>query len=215
MSEREISVSTEQGVEKLEIMVGVPQGSVFGSTLWNIAFDEALRLPKPREVQLVAYADDVAVLVSAHAVPDLEVAATDTIERLQIWMEERGLTLAPHKSEAVIFSGRRAVDLPEIEIRGHLVPLTRSVKYLGVIMDRNLRFSTHVKTVAERAAAAATAVGRLMPNMGGPSTAKRTLLQSITLSRLMYAAPIWASELAHMRVIARRCSEPRGSVPFG
>jgi ABC-type Fe2+-enterobactin transport system substrate-binding protein len=31
-----------------------------------------------------------------------------------------------------------------------------------------------------------------MPNIGGPSQAKRILLTSVVLSKILYAAPVWA-----------------------
>lgn len=71
-----------------------------------------------------------------------------------------------------MFSGSRSADLPEITIRGHQLPLERTLRYLGVMVDRNLTFSAHVSSVAERAVAVATAVERLMLNMGGPFMAK-------------------------------------------
>jgi len=46
--------------------------------------------------------------------------------------------------------------------------------------------------VAAGARKAAAALGRLMPNIGGPSQAKRQLLMSVVQSRLLYGAEIWA-----------------------
>lgn len=40
----------------------MPQGSVLGPTLCNFLYDGLLRLPIPDGVEIVAYADDVAVL---------------------------------------------------------------------------------------------------------------------------------------------------------
>lgn len=40
---------------------------------------------------------------------------------------------------------------------------------------------------------AAKAVGRLMPNVGGPSISMRRLLGTVVTSKLLYAAPVWAS----------------------
>lgn len=42
---------------------GEPQGSVLGSWLWNIMYDGLLRVALPSEVKLVAYADDIAVVI--------------------------------------------------------------------------------------------------------------------------------------------------------
>lgn len=193
MSERKILIPTDQRAETLAVAERVSQGSVLGPTLWNVLFDDLLRIILPPGVEVVAYANDLAVLVSAIAVLDLEAATGTTIWQIREWMVTRGLSLAPHKSEAIMFSGRRSADLPEIEVEGHRLTLNRGIKYLGVTLDWNLTFSSHVRTVAERAAAAAAkAVGRLMPNIGDPSTAKRALLQSVASSRLLYSAPVWA-----------------------
>lgn len=47
--------------------------------------------------------------------------------------------------------------------------------------------------VSRSAVESAKAVGRLMPNDGGPLAAKRRFLSSVVLSRSLYAAPVWAS----------------------
>lgn len=38
------------------------------------------------------------------------------------------------------------------------------------------------------------AIGRLIPNVGRPSEAKRCLLASVVANKLLYAAPIWLSQ---------------------
>lgn len=40
----------------------VPQGSVLGLTIWNFFYDELLRVALPDEVELIAYADDIAIV---------------------------------------------------------------------------------------------------------------------------------------------------------
>lgn len=51
-----------------------------------------------------------------------------------------------------------------------------------------------------RAGKSAVTVVRLMPNIGGPSTAKRRLLASVAESRLLYAAPVWSQQAAAYNV---------------
>lgn len=77
--------------------------------------------------------------------------------------------------------------------------MQRSVKYLGVTLERGMTFRKHLAEVSGRAVKAATAVARLMPNIGGPSSIKRATLMSVAKSRLLYAAPAWAEQATQYR----------------
>jgi hypothetical protein len=51
-----------------------PQGSVLGPTLWNSVLDALLTLPPRDGVEVVAYADDIVVVVQANNRTDLKQA---------------------------------------------------------------------------------------------------------------------------------------------
>jgi len=51
--------------------------------------------------------------------------------------------------------------------------------------------------IRQKATRTAQALSRILPNMGGSSTAKRKLLASFVHSQLLYAAPVWEPILNH------------------
>jgi len=68
-----------------------------------------------------------------------------------------------------------------------------------VQLDTKVSFVKHVTLVAAGAKRAAVALGRLMPNVGGPSQSKRSLLMSVVHSRLLYGSPVWAESVQGVR----------------
>lgn len=91
-----------------------------------------------------------------------------------------------------MLTGKRVYANPELLLEGHAVEVKNSIRYLGVELDRRLSFIAHIATAARKATEVARTIGRLMPNVGGPSNTKRALLGTVVYSKLLYAAPVWA-----------------------
>lgn len=105
------------------------------------------------------------------------------------------MTLAPHKTEAVLLTPRRRMTPITFEIGNTTIVPQRAIKYLGVWLDKKLTFAEHVDRTAQKTARTVAALGRLMPNVGGPKASKRKILASVALSTALYAAPVWGSSL--------------------
>jgi len=150
------------------VTCGVPQGSVLGLALWNVAYSSLLRMEVPPGVQLIRFADDLAVVGTAVMGQLLEELVNPVLTKIDEWMTRHGLELAHQKTEAVILSRRRAYVPPRLLIGGHPITLYGKIRYLGVILDKNLTFAAHVDTVTKKASRTAAALTKLMPNIGGP-----------------------------------------------
>src|SRR5579863_7687452 len=114
-----------------EMTAGVPQGSVLGPVLWNLAYNGVLEEELPEGVRSVAYADNLALIVTARDEDSLVRRADIALERVAIWMDAHHLKLAPEKTEAILKIGRKKCREIELNLRGHLITPQKEVKYLG------------------------------------------------------------------------------------
>lgn len=191
LSERTITWGTE-GKEK-PMTVGVPQGSVLGPVLWNIAYDGVLHLEDlPPGTLTVAYADDLAVVVRGQTASDLEHRAEVALMRVSRWLEQHQLRLAAHKTEALLLKGRKRMRKLAIRLNGEIVTHTkRTAKYLGVILDEGMTFVEHVHAVTARAEKATQNLAKILPRLGGAGESRRRLLATVADSVVLYASPVW------------------------
>ncbi|KAL4084113.1 hypothetical protein QTP88_027948 [Uroleucon formosanum] len=187
------NVLVGESLQRRSVTCGVPQGSVLGPCLWNVFYDGLLNTEMPPGVQLVAFADDVAVIGTARTGELAGTLMNPALQTIATWMRENGLQLAPQKSEFVVLTKKKIYNDPVLTVEGHRIPSKRHIRYLGVELDTRLSFTKHVSTASKKATDSARAIGRLMPNVGGLSQKKRQLLGSVVNSKLLYASPVWAT----------------------
>jgi len=131
---------------------------------------------------LVAFANDVAVVTTGTTTEKLEEVTNEALHTVAKWMEQNGLKLVAHKTEAVVLTKKRGYAEPLFILnRTKIIPKVK-LRYLGVDLSKKLGFQTHHKTVAEKAGRTANALARLMPNVRGPKQQTRKLLATVVLN---------------------------------
>jgi hypothetical protein len=120
----------------------------------------------------------------------LETATNDALNRVAEWMTSAGLALSIRKSEAVILTTKKGYSMPKFSITGTRIEIKESIRYLGVELHRVLGYKEHVETAAAKAHTTASALARLMPNVGGSEQRRRKLLSTVMEKKLLYASPI-------------------------
>ena len=190
--DRVLYFDTSEGPVVRHVTAGVPQGSILGPTLWNIMYDGVLDVPLPPDVEVIGYADDLALLVPATTTDEVRARAEEAVDQVQRWMQQHGLELAPAKTEAVLISSKKTPPQVTFRVGDVEIKSSRSIRYLGVQLQDHLKWRDHVTKVSEKASRVVAAVTRLMQNHSGPRTAKSRLLAYVAESVLRYAAPVWA-----------------------
>ncbi|XP_030766619.1 uncharacterized protein LOC115890514 [Sitophilus oryzae] len=78
---------------------------------------------------------------------------------------------------------------------GTEIKWSKSLRYLGVQIDKKLNFKEHIHAVVVKAQTTVAKLARVMPNIGSPRQEKRILLNEVVHDSILYAAPIWAKAL--------------------
>lgn len=197
LSDRHIIVERPDCAPRvIEMSCGVPQGSVLGPDLWNLMYDGLLSIKLPSNTELIAFADDVAIVCTAQVPFILEEKLGKALQDVVTWMTDNGLELALQKTEAIVFTNRNVHNTMTVEFPPHSFASSRSVKYLGVQFDPRQRFLEHAKLAAKRAMEAGRHLAQILPNLRGAKQKTRRVLSTVVTSRLLYGAPIWAEKMS-------------------
>uniref|UniRef100_A0A2M4CS98 Putative retrovirus-related pol polyprotein from type-1 retrotransposable element n=1 Tax=Anopheles darlingi TaxID=43151 RepID=A0A2M4CS98_ANODA len=192
---RVLLYDTAEGRKTAEITAGVPQGSILGPCLWNAMYDDVLTLHLPEGVQIVGFADDIVLSVEGVSVDDVQMLANEAIDQVVEWMASAELKVAPHKTEVLMVSNRKAVQHAAIQVGNQDIASRRQLKYLGVMLDDRLNFNSHVDFVCEKAARTINALSRILPNSYGPRSSIRRLYANVSTSILRYGGSVWSAVL--------------------
>lgn len=145
------------------VTAGVPQGSVLGPMLWNLAYDSVIKMRMLKHCRLVCYADDTLLVVQAGDQRSACELANRQLRRLVAAIEGLGLCIVENKTEAVFFSKRGLRGNPEIKIGNLIIKVNNRMRYLEVLLDSRLKFEPHFEFVQDKVAKIVRLLGKLMP----------------------------------------------------
>jgi len=124
------------------VLSGVPQGSVLGPLLFLIYVNDLLLVPF-RNIKIVMFADDTK-LISCSASP---CGISDDIVGVENWIKLNSLELNTSKCKFVNYG---KIVCHNYSIFSQKILPTDSVRDLGVLYDRKLKFSEHLQYVLSK-----------------------------------------------------------------
>jgi hypothetical protein len=195
---RRVVIDAGSGLVWGELRRGCPQGSVLGPLLWNILFDDVLGSPLPNGCDLIAYADDLLLLVSADTRASIETKSNEALSTIGEWGANSKLHFAPQKTQALLLRGHlSATRRPKITMNGNKIKFVPKARYLGMTISRNIDPCVHLRTAATKARDAFGKLSRLAGNTWGLNfKAKITMYKAVFVSIITYAASAWAERAA-------------------
>uniref|UniRef100_A0A3B3WG99 Reverse transcriptase domain-containing protein n=1 Tax=Poecilia mexicana TaxID=48701 RepID=A0A3B3WG99_9TELE len=153
LSNRTFHVSIGNFKSKLiDIICGVPQGSILGPLLFNIYMIPLLQIIQQNNIDYHNYADDTQLYISLSPGDYSQVhILTKCIEQINVWMCQNFLQLNINKTEVLVFGPKehRLQMIPPLQSIG--LKCSDKAKNLGVMMDPDLNFDSHIKSIIKTA----------------------------------------------------------------
>ncbi|KAJ4427768.1 hypothetical protein ANN_25421 [Periplaneta americana] len=133
------------------IAAGVPQGSVLAPHLYSVYVHD---IPLIAECNMGLYADDTTYFTSDISINIAQRTMQKQLKVLEMWLRNWRIKVNISKTQAIIFTRRKPKIPDHLNLFSEDIYYKQSVKYLGVTLDKQLRFHHHVQ-LSEKIQAAA------------------------------------------------------------
>ena len=133
------------------ITCGVPQGSVLGPLLFLLFIND---LPNSTPIgNFRIFADDTNVFFHCENIHDIIPLGQTIMLGLNSWFKANKMTLNTDKTSFIIFKSKylNIPNIPnEIEFLNTKITRAAQVKFLGITLDENLNWDTHINEICNR-----------------------------------------------------------------
>ena len=177
-----------------EITCGVPQGSILGPLLFLIYVNDLSQASQILDP--IMFADDTNLFYSHSEIKTLFETVNCELENINQWFKANKLSLNIDKTNYTLFHKNSIKDkiplkMPTLKIGSKIIKKTSFIKFLGVMLDENISWKNHIKTVENKLAKNIGLLYRAKQFLDEKSL--KTIYFSYIHSFLNYANIAWAS----------------------
>ena len=165
---------------------GIPQGSSLSGTNY-IIYNNDLNSSTKHGKHFI-YADDDAILFTAPTYENLESIINEDMQLITSYFDLNKTTLNIDKTEMIIFRDANPPPM-NITINNIKIKVVTSAPYLGVTLDHDMKWTTHIQNLRKKLAPIAGVFKKIKNNI--PERLKRTLFLSFFQAKLLYGIEAW------------------------
>ena len=186
------------------VQSGVPQGSVLGPSLFLTYIND---LPHSINSTARLFADDTMLHKTISNTKDQESLQTD-IETLTTWEQKWNMQFHPDKCTNTSITRKKTNITGHYNIHNHPLENVTNTKYLGITIQGNLAWNTHIEQTCNKAN---QTLGFLRRNLKiGNKKMKEISYKTLVRPILEYASPVWdphqTEQIQQLEKVQRRAA---------
>ena len=174
----------------MDIELGVPQGSILGPLLFMIYMNDLPDVLNKCTVNL--YADDATIYFSHKNPQEVKEVLERELEAIAVWIEQNKLRMNAAKTQLMVLNRRRRqkeVEEFTVQHRGECIRSKHEVRYLGVVVDEDLKWKKHIQEVRKKCFIGLSQMRRISQFL--PLHSRKSLYNALVLPHIDYCCVIW------------------------
>ena len=170
-----------------EVISGVPQGTVLGPLLFLVHIND---LPDCVSSKVRLFADDCLLYRQINK-PSDQLELQKDLKQLEAWAHTWGMRFNAKKCYILSVSKKGIQKF--YELNDHILKEVDNNPYLGVILSKDLKWSTHIDQICKKGSSTLGFVQRNLKSC--PKECKKTAYVALVRSTLEYGAVVWDPHL--------------------
>jgi hypothetical protein len=192
----------EEGSEWKSIKHGIPQGTLLAPILFSLYVNDLAAAATSVNTEVILYADDTSLIV--HGENDAELLANfqNTLKTAESWFKPNQLKLNHDKTNIVIFKGKGSVGITEVTCGNHTLDTKESCNFLGMTVDRRLKWNEHAKKLSTTLSSACYVLSNLVRQVN--ETTAKIAFHALIQSKIRYGILLWGGSPIATRVFRKQ-----------
>ena len=180
--------------------IGVPQGSTLGPLLFLIYINDMVNCSNL--LFLTQFADDSTITYSSLNLEQAILTVEHEFNRVLDWLAANKLIINLSKTHLMLFTTRPRPEIITILAKGKVINEIKEIKFLGVILDSDMRWNSHIEHISKKISKSVSILKMLKFTF--PSNVLKNIYFSLIYPYYTYCNLVWGSAVStHLDILVK------------